>query len=405
MHIAVVARQIGNYHDARYRATAKLVERLTIISTANEGGFAEFLSDNVGPYAALRLFPNRRQYQLAVADGRLAAEVKATLDRIAPDAVAVSGWATPECAAAIAWARSNGAPLVMMSDSQRDDAPRSFVGEAVKSRLVSLCDAALVAGPPHASYVQRLGMPPDRIHLGYDVVDNRHFAEGAASARLVAQRARAEHGLPRRYILASARFIRKKNLSTLVAGYAQARRSTSSEKPDLVMLGDGEEKESILAVARAEGVERWLHLPGYRGYGALPTYYGLADAFVLVSIREQWGLVVNEAMASGLPVVVSEPCGAARTLLNDGVNGFVVDPDARSIGTTLNRLFSMDTEELAKMGRRAASTISEWGPERFANSLIAAFGSAAALPRRTRLTPWDAAILSRMQKSLFERVS
>ena len=73
-------------------------------------------------------------------------------------------------------------------------------------------------------------------------------------------------------------------------------------------------------------VEGSVHLVGAQSYGDVPAYYALAGAFVHASTTEQWGLVVNEAMASGLPVLVSNRCGCAPDLVQEGVNGFTFDP-------------------------------------------------------------------------------
>ena len=405
MHLAIFTRQIGHYHDARYRSAAAALDRVTVISTANQGGFAEFLARDTGAYDIVRLFEDRAGYDQAVANRRLGPAVDAALDKAAPDAVAISGWTNPESIAAIRWGRMRNVPLVMMSETQADDAARSWLRETIKSRIVSLCDSALVGGPTHAAYVEQLGIAADRVHLGYNAVDNAYFAAGAQAARRDAAASRAEHGLPKRYLLASARFIEKKNLAALVAAFAKAVRNSSSKTPDLVILGDGETKPAILAAASAGGVADRVHLPGFRGYDVLPAYYGLADAFVHVSTVEQWGLVVNEAMASAVPAIVSEPCGVSRTVVVDGISGFVVDPDIDSIAKAFAMMFSMTPEARLQMGEQAAQAIMDWGPARFGSGMVSAIESAVAAPRQGRPPPWDAAILAYMEKTAIESVA
>lgn len=405
MHLAILTRQIGHYHDARYRGAAAILPRVTVISTANQGGFAEFLAQNTSGYEVVRVFNGRADYELGVGQGRLGPAIEAALDGILPDAVAVSGWTNPESVAAIRWGRRNGVPLIMMSESQRDDASRSLLRETIKSRIVSLCDSALVGGPPQASYIERLGIPAGRIHLGYNAVDNDYFTTGAEAARAEAASARARYDLPDRYVLASARFIEKKNLPALVTAYARAAERTLGQTPDLVILGAGDTKSEILKAAHAGGVSDRVRLPGFRGYDVLPAYYGLAEAFAHVSSIEQWGLVVNEAMAAGVPVIVSKPCGVARTVLVEGISGFLVDPNPESIADSLTRLFCMSAEDRALMGQAAAHAIADWGPDRFGSGMTAAVESAVAAPRRGRLAPWDAAILAHMEKAVTERVA
>jgi hypothetical protein len=133
------------------------------------------------------------------------------LDQYKPDVVVVAGWSFSESLAAIAWARRSGAHVAIMSDSQVHDAARVSWREKIKSRVVSACDSALVAAGPHRDYAMRLGIPGERIFFGYDAVDNDYFARGAEHARAHARILRTSRGLPEKYLLASGRFIPKKN--------------------------------------------------------------------------------------------------------------------------------------------------------------------------------------------------
>src|SRR5262249_59830905 len=94
----------------------------------------------------------------------------------------------------------------------------------------------------------------------------------------------------------------------------------------LVLLGEGEQRAKLEGLRDALGLRNDVSMPGFKQYDELPAYYGLASAFVHTSTTEQWGLVVNEAMAAGLPVLVSERCGCGPDLVREGVNGFTFDP-------------------------------------------------------------------------------
>lgn len=405
MHLAILTRQIGHYHDARYRGAASAIDRVTVISTANQGGFAEFLAEDTGSYAVEKLFADRAAYDAAVSSGALRPRLEAALEELAPDVIAISGWSNPESVIAIRWARERGVRLVMMSETQGDDAARSFLREAVKKRIVSACDAALVGGPPQAIYIQQLGIPEDRVFMGYNAVDNAHFAAKASEARAKAESLRQELALPDRYIIASCRFIAKKNLPNLVLAYADVARASDKPLPDLLILGDGETRAEIEQAARDGGVADRLHLPGYRGYEALPALYALAELFVHVSTVEQWGLVINEAMASGTPVLASEPCGATRSLITDGASGIVVEPTRGGIADGLIRFYAMSDDARQAMADEAAMAVADWGPARFGNGMLAAAQCALEAPRRGKLAPWDAAIFSKMEKTIVETVS
>jgi glycosyltransferase involved in cell wall biosynthesis len=125
-------------------------------------------------------------------------------------------------------------------------------------------------------------------------------------------------------------------------------------------------------------------LAGFRQYEELPAWYGLASAFVHASTTEQWGLVVNEAMASGLPVIVSERCGCAPDLVEHGVNGFTFDPyDVPALADLMQRVAAMTDERRAAMGAAGQRIIADWGPERFADGLMKAVQVALSRPLPT----------------------
>jgi len=389
MTLAILTAQIGHYHDARYRALAATGTPFTVLATQNEADFAEFMASRTGGYPVQHLFKGRAAYLQACAARSVWPATQERLSSLDPSVVVAAGWATPESFAAVAWARKHHRRLVMLSASQASDASRSVWREGIKRRIVGLSDAALVGGPTHREYAVALGLPPDAVFMGYDAVDNAHFAAGA---RADAAATRSRLGMPERYLLASARFIVKKNLPRLVSAYAGAIAGRPGA-PDLVILGDGPERPAVEAAIAGAGVAGRVHLPGFRSYPDLPALYGLSEGFVHVSTSEQWGLVINEAAASGVPVVASSACGATGPLVADGETGFVVEAGSEaSIRDGLRRLIDLDPERRAAMGRAAERRVADWGPERFADGLLSACRAAEARPARG-LAPWDAALL------------
>ena len=120
-----------------------------------------------------------------------------------------------------------------------------------------------------------------------------------------------------------------------------------------------------------------MKFEGFRQYGELPGYYAGAGAFVHPAHEEPWGLVVNEAMASGLPVLVSRRCGCAGDLVAEGENGFLLDPgDVGAMAGRLRQMAEMGREERERMGRRSREIVEGYGPERFAAGLQEAVSAA-----------------------------
>lgn len=402
--VTILTRQIGHYHDARYRGAAAYFDNVTVISTANQGAFPEFLAQDIGNYDVSPLYDSRAQYNQAVVQGSLGAALERALFSATPDAIAISGWSNPESMIAIGWGLKNRIPLIVQSESQADDAKRFAFREAIKRHIVSLCDAALVGGPTHASYMASLGIPANRIYLGYNAVDNQHFFNGANIARSSAEKLRKQMALPNRYILASARFIAKKNLVNLVEAYSDATKLVGSA-PDLVILGEGDQKDAIIKAIARSGVSKRVHLFGFKSYEVLPSFYGLSEGFVHVSSVEQWGLVINEAMAAGVPVVASDRCGATRSLIEHNRSGLIVTPERNSIRDGLMQLFSLQPSARNEMGLSAQQTIEKWGPQQFGIGLKAAVDSAISAPYRSSPAIWDKILLSYFQKKAIERVA
>jgi glycosyltransferase involved in cell wall biosynthesis len=226
-----------------------------------------------------------------------------------------------------------------------------------------------------------LGVEEERIFTGYDAVDNEHFRRGAMVARLREPELRLSLGLPARYFLACSRFTPKKNLIRLLDAYARYRRLHAVGAWSLVVVGDGEQRAELTSICEQLRLTGHVLLPGAKPYAELPTYYGLADAFVHASTTEQWGLVVNEAMASGLPVLVSNRCGCSPDLVEEGRNGFLFDPyDPAGIASAMYGM-AAERADRASMGQAGQDIIARWSPENFAKSLASAAETALVADR------------------------
>ncbi len=385
--VAVLFWRFGPYHHARLNAAGQLMSVWGVEACGMEDIYAWAKVEGADAFTRITLTDR------AQGDGKwrreLQRKMQQTLDEIKPQVVVIPGWVYADALSALLWCAETNTPVVVMSESNAWDEPRKFWKEWIKGRLVKMCAAGLAGGTPHADYLAQLGLARERIFLGYDIVDNDHFAKGAAEARTREPELRKQHGLPEKYFLASARFIEKKNLSRLIQAYARyralAEKSTAGPWK-LVLLGDGPLRESLNAQISTLNLHGHVLLPGFKQYDELPVYFGLASAFVHASTAEQWGLVVNEAMASGLPMLVSNRCGCAQDLVREGVNGFQFDPlDAEQL-TQLMLKVSASGFPLSEFGLASRDIISKWGPDRFAHGLKSAVEKAlGAGPGQSRL--------------------
>ncbi|QVL50086.1 MAG: glycosyltransferase family 1 protein [Thiocapsa sp.] len=385
MSILVLWARFGAYHLARLRGLAEVaggVGRGVVgVEVAGQDHYGWDVCSGAAGFERRTLFPNQRYGDLEVRKIRLG--VLTALDTTNPDVVAVNGWGVPEARAAIGWCRRRGVPAVLMSETKADDggAPRRWWKEAVKRRLVERCDAALVGGRMQAAYLADLGFSRERIILGYDAVDNDYFAKGATAARADAVRWRAETGLPKRYFFACTRLLPRKNVDGLLRAYAEYRRRCREVPWDLVIAGSGEEASALFDLERHLGVHG-VHWVGFLQYEQLPIYFGLASAFVHPAKSEPWGLVVNEAAASGLPLLVGRTVGAAYELVGDGDNGILFDAGRDTdITRALLAAGEASAEARAAMAERSVAIVAEWSPRRFGEQMMAAVRAAEVVSR------------------------
>lgn len=380
--LAVMFHRVGPYHWARVEAYALQWPTVLVELSAET---AEYEWDKVsGESTFERITLFHHIDTTSVPMRAVVAQVRACLDRVRPDALAVPGYANTGTIAALQWCWEKGIPVVLMSESTARDQKRIWWKEKMKRILVTGCSAALVGGRPQREYLVGLGMPAERVFTGYDVVDNSYFDHKALEARSRRAELAARYRLPGRYFLACARFIAKKNVSGLLRAYAHYLQLVCggqaggglSNTWKLVILGNGHLREQLLSEVLALGLEKHVQMPGFKQYPELPVYYGLASAFVHSSQTEQWGLVVNEAMASALPVLVSNRCGCAPDLVKDGENGWAFDPnDVEGLARLMLRTATLGPR-LETMGQAGRRIISSWGPERFAEGIRAAVEAA-----------------------------
>ena len=300
------------------------------------------------------------------------------LEKIRPDAVVAPATPFPSGMAAVKYGLNHSSLTIMMDDAWEDSDKRGIIVTEAKKIIHKNIDAAFIPAPSHASYYRKMGFPSERIFYGVDVVDNDFFSAHSEIARQQADSLRAALGLPPRYFIFVGRFIERKGIRTLLDAYQRYAALASSNKWGLVLIGEGDELQNHQKQMKEFPEVKFV---GSQFSEQLCRYYGLASAFILPSVIETWGLVVNEAMASCLPILVSKGCGAGRALVEEGQNGWTFDVgDAEMLSQLMFKMSEMPADRLCAMGARSKEIIANWSLETFADSVIAA----ASLPRRDR---------------------
>jgi 1,2-diacylglycerol 3-alpha-glucosyltransferase len=295
---------------------------------------------------------------------RLFLEINYIFRKINPNVVAISGYSEPGMLCILCWSIWNNKPIILFSPSKEDDKTRIWWQERLKSLIIKRYKSALVGGKSHREYLVQLGLNSDAIFLGYNVVGNKNFHPDNIR--------HLPRPINKSYFLAINRFISKKNLSLLISAYAQYRQENSNLLWDLVLSGDGQLRPQIEQQINELGLTEFVHLPGFLQQEELLPYFAHANCFIHASIQEQWGLVVNEAMAAGLPVIVSNCCGCFEDLVIEGVNGFGFDPTNQQALTDLMLKMSSEEVDLIAMGEASLQHIQKYSPDYFAQGLMQA---------------------------------
>jgi 1,2-diacylglycerol 3-alpha-glucosyltransferase len=306
-----------------------------------------------------------------------------------PELVLACGYERPETFAAVIYARFKTlisrrlAMVILMTDSQADDKPRPYLLELVKRLYLRLMDGFVVGGATHLDYLTRLKVDPASIRTGYNCVDNEGINRIAGLIR--------SSGVPSQfppYLLTLSRLIPKKNIGLVLGAYATYRADLPSnlEPWDLVIAGDGPLFSEVRDEIARDRLISSVHLVGrVDRYEDVIGYYAFCRAFILASNQsEQWGLVVNEAMAAGVPVLVSNQCGCSSELVKSGRNGFTFD--GNSVRELADRMLWLHTNEneLAQMGHESAAIIAEYSPSQFAQNVGDLYQVVCSRTRRGR---------------------
>jgi glycosyltransferase involved in cell wall biosynthesis len=256
------------------------------------------------------------------------------LRKARPDVVVVSGWSTFASQAAIAWSRARRIPYILLVESH-DLGPRPRWRRAVKDLLAT----RVIRG---AASVLAVGSAARESVL----------ARGASRVRVFANTVDVE-----RWIDRADRLERRPHTGIVVL-------SVGRDVPDKAF--------DVLRVACGRANVNLALVLGGQSEEALAQCYVDADVFALLSRQETWGVVVNEAAASGLPLVLSDRVGAAYDLLRDGENGFLVPTDDVAAAARAIRTLAEDPELRRRMGERSRELVRGWGYEPSVENFVAA---------------------------------
>lgn len=284
-----------------------------------------------------------------------------------PAVVILGGYSYPAFWVGLAWAKMNGKKTIVINESHYLDRQRFWLKEKIKQLFISNCDAALVDGARHKDYAVSLGLRPENVFIkrGTGPIDVEWYRNNVSQYRKDKENLCRSMGLRGKNFLFVGRFSPEKNIMLLLKAYQRIKDDVAGDW-GLILVGNGPQREEIEDYVLKHEMKD-VTLPGFKEESALCLFYALSNVFVLPSISEPWGLVVSEALASDLPVIVSNRCGCFPDLVRDDVNGFSFDPTSERDLSQKMGLFAQGKADSEMMGKSSREILAEYTPRKVAD--------------------------------------
>ena len=292
--------------------------------------------------------------------------LKGELERFAPDYMIVYGYNQLAHWLAFAHCRRHGTPFALRSDSNAlvDGSAtwRSAVRRSLLRRLVKRASGFLAVGSANRDYWKSYGATDEQIFSAPYAVDNARIATMAG--------AKVPDPEGRTRFLYAGRLIPRKGVDLLMESFNRL----ADRNATLTIIGDGPERERLQAMQSPEAAARTLWTGKITNAETL-RYYGRADVFTLPARYEPWGLVVNEAMAAGCPVIAERKCGAALDLIEDRRSGRVLETMSADSLFDAMREYCDDPALAAAHGAAAQRRVQAWNFDRTVDGFMTAIGA------------------------------
>ena len=290
------------------------------------------------------------------------------INKFKPDVVNLPGYYEPAMNLVLFYCRLKGIKVVISADSTEGDNANIWWREAIKSFIVTKAHGFFCYGSKSAEYVYKLGMKPKHILVANNAVDNQRVESVYKEAVFDRKSNKETYNLRQYNFIYVGRLISVKNLDNLLAAY----KPLANTDWGLIILGDGSEEEKLKQYVADNHLDGVRFIVGQAWYD-VPKILALGDVFILPSYSEPWGLVVNEAMACGMPVIVSNKCGSAYDVVKENQNGYTFDPYKVEELTEVFNKFVEEPDKIVPFGKMSKEIIKRFSPEQVAQEMYDGF--------------------------------
>ena len=342
--------------------------QLFVIEISGAGSPYEFADKCEKPDYWQILYPKNGLDELSSKDVQNAVYQK--LDEINPDVIIAGAIAFPSGANAVSWAKINNKPVIIFDDAKLEDVQRGFITNYIKRNIFNGVDAVIYPAAPWLETAKFWGFEQERVYFGIDVVDNSFWKQGVQTCT------------KKDFFITVGRMISVKNFMYLLREYKRYV-SLCEDAFKLVFVGDGPEKECLQKFVLDNDLEQKVVFKGFQSQENLRELYQQAVGYCCSSEYDTWGLVINEAMAAGLPILASTNCGATSSLVIDAINGYTFDPFQDGALCDKFLVFNnLSQSERERMSQKSLEIIDEWGLDKFVSGCMEAIDYVVAHPRK-----------------------
>lgn len=297
-----------------------------------------------------------------------------TFHTFQPDVLTITGYYDWAQVLLLVYAKIRGKKVTVSVESSQMDRTRHAGKELIKKIIFKLTDAFFCFGTSSVNYLLALGVPEAKIAVRQGaVVDNTRIRQRYDHARAEIR----PPGLPTRNFIYVGRLAPEKNLLTLLEAFHTAVKSDQIADWGLILVGDGPERVPLEDFVIKNELTQRVQFTGGVGWQTVPDYLAHADVLILPSFSEPWGLVVNEALVCGMPVIVSDKCGCAEDLVKAGENGFLFDPTDQQALMDAMQFYGSQPAEINQHGAVSEKIILPFSPVRVANEMISHYQNLA----------------------------
>ncbi len=269
---------------------------------------------------------------------------------------------------AFIYARLSGSRILIHSNSTKHTGATFPRRRWFRKWFVRHCDGFIANSTETKKYLCELGADPDKVFVSIQTIDVHKWRNSAHECRESGNNLKNELGLNGKVILYVGRLEPHKGVHFLIEAFCSVAEILNDVS--IIIVGGGSEEAKLKEECRKKGIIEKVKFIGYKQPDELSKYYALSDLFVFPTLWDPFGLVVIEALASGLPVICSSYAGAAEDLIREGINGYILEPrDVEKMSLLLSTVLT-DEKLLEKLKSGALESIEDFSTEKSADNFL-----------------------------------